>query len=860
MNQHIRDMKSMRNKTINFLVTSLVMVLLLCVLVFVSLGTMTSRESAAAIEEIGSFYMAGMSEKITSHFSTVVELRLSQIRALVETVPPVEDGEEQLRSDLEFHARARNFDQLAFYAQDGSFEGIYGDGLRVIDPEPFLDSLLQGKEKVAVGLNAQNEKMVLLGIPSRYSMSGGRESIALVAALPVEYLSDTLDLGESSEDAMEYSHIIRKDGSFIIRGAGLYRENYFDRLWELYGEENEKVLDIYITGLQQALNDGLDYSNTFTLGGYRQQIYGTSLPFSEWYLITVMPYGKLDEVINGIGVRRMVMMIGSCMGILIVLALVFLKYIRITREQMRELDRARQEAVRATRAKSEFLSNMSHDIRTPMNAIVGMTAIATANIENQDQVKHCLRKITLSSKHLLGLINDILDMSKIESGKMSLNVDQLSLKEALDSIVSITQPQVRAKKQKFEVLIYDIITENVCCDSVRLNQVLLNFLSNAVKFTPEGGSIEIALYQEESVKGDAYVRTHIKIKDTGIGMSKEFIAKIYESYVREDNDRVQKTEGAGLGMAITKYIVDAMGGTIEINSEKGQGTEFHVTLDLEKATVQEADMILPEWNMLVVDDDETLCRAAVLSLKEIGVNADWTLSGEAALEMVKKRHGRGDDYQIILLDWKLPGMDGIETARAIRREVGEDVPLLLISAYDWGEIEDRAREAGIEGFIAKPLFKSTLFYGLKRFMGTEEKQGEEAREFDFEGKHILMAEDNDLNWEIANELLSELGLQLDWAENGQICVDMFNQSAEGYYSAILMDLRMPVMTGYEAAREIRKLERGDADIPIIAMTADAFAEDIKKCLDEGMNAHVAKPIDVKVVARLLEQYILGQRA
>ena len=261
-----------------------------------------------------------------------------------------------------------------------------------------------------------------------------------------------------------------------------------------------------------------------------------------------------------------------------------------------------------------------------------------------------------------------------------------------------------------------------------------------------------------------------------------------------------------------------------------------------------------------MDDDETLCRAAVLSLKEIGVNADWTLSGEAALEMVKKRHGRGDDYQIILLDWKLPGMDGIETARAIRREVGEDVPLLLISAYDWGEIEDRAREAGIEGFIAKPLFKSTLFYGLKRFMGTEEKQGEEAREFDFEGKHILMAEDNDLNWEIANELLSELGLQLDWAENGQICVDMFNQSAEGYYSAILMDLRMPVMTGYEAAREIRKLERGDADIPIIAMTADAFAEDIKKCLDEGMNAHVAKPIDVKVVARLLEQYILGQRA
>ncbi len=857
MNQHARDMKSMRNKTINFLMSSLILVLLLCVLIFVSLGTMTARESADAIEEIGSFYMAGMSQKITSHFSTIVELRLSQIRALVETVPPREDGMEQMREDLEFHARARNFDQLAFYGEDGSFEMIYGDELRVIDPEPFLASLGQGKEKVAVGLNVQDGKMVLLGIPSRYPMRNGSESIALVAALPVEYLSDTLDLGESSKDAMEYSHIIRKDGSFIIRGAGLHRENYFERLWEQYGEEDKEVLETYFAGLQQALDEGVDYSDTFTLGGYRQQIYGTTLPFSEWYLVTVMPYGKLDEVINGIGARRMVMMIGSCLGILVILLFVFFKYFRITRQQMRDLDHARQEAVRATRAKSEFLSNMSHDIRTPMNAIVGMTAIATANIENQEQVKHCLRKISLSSKHLLGLINDILDMSKIESGKMTLNVDQLSLREALEGIVSITQPQVRAKKQKFEVLIHDIITENVCCDSVRLNQVLLNFLSNAVKFTPEEGSIDVALYQEESPRGAAYVRTHITIRDTGIGMSQEFIDKIYESYVREDNARVQKTEGAGLGMAITKYIVDAMGGTIEINSKKGEGTEFHVTLDMEKATVQEADMVLPQWNMLVVDDDETLCQTAVSSLKEIGLTADWTLSGESALEMVKKRHSRGDDYQIILLDWKLPGMDGIETARAIRSEIGEDVSLLLISAYDGGEIEEKARAAGISGFISKPLFKSTLFYGLKKFMCTEEQQGEEIKEFDFQGRHILMAEDNDLNWEIANELLSELGLQLDWAENGQICVEMFNQSEEGYYSAILMDLRMPVMTGYEAARKIRGSGRGDANIPIIAMTADAFAEDIKKCLDVGMNAHVAKPIDVKMVARLLEQYMGG---
>ena len=321
--------------------------------------------------------------------------------------------------------------------------------------------------------------------------------------------------------------------------------------------------------------------------------------------------------------------------------------------------------------------------------------------------------------------------------------------------------------------------------------------------------------------------------------------------------RVQKIQGTGLGMAITKYIVDAMGGTIEVKSEQGKGTEFHVMLDLECATVQEEDMVLPAWNMLVVDDDEQLCRTTAESLKMIGVHADWTLDGETAIEMVQKKHRQHDDYHIILLDWKLPGMDGIRTANEIRKMMGDEIPILIISAYDWSDIEEDARGAGINGFIAKPLFKSTLYYGLRKYAGISEGKIEEPEEEakDFEGRHILLAEDNDLNWEIAEELLGELNLQIDRAENGQVCIEIFEQSEPGYYDAILMDIRMPIMNGYDATKNIRALDRPDADIPIIAMTADAFSEDINHCLACGMNAHIAKPIDIQEAVRQLEKYM-----
>lgn len=845
-----------KKKTMNFLRNSVFFISALCVVIFSFMAVYMNGKSIETINGVGTIYMSGMSEQISLHFEKTVGLRLAQVEEIVGVTPSQEYDRKTLREELSYNAKARGFSYLALYGEDGEFEMIYGDKVHVTDPKPFLKSLSKDDKKVAVGTDESGEDVVLMGAPASYIMESGEKCLALVGGLSVSYVKEALSLDEN--DSMVYSHIIRRDGSFVIRSEDAVRDNYFDRIRAMFEESDGRDADDCIKEMKSAMESGQNYSGIFNVEDGRRHVHCTALSYSEWYLVTIMPYGTLSEVVEDLNTVWIVMAIAGCSVVLLALLLVFYKFFLLTKEQFKELDKARREAVDANHAKSEFLSNMSHDIRTPMNAIVGMAAIATANISNMQQVQNCLRKITLSSKHLLGLINDVLDMSKIESGKMNLNMDQISLREVIESIVSIVQPQIKEKNQNFDVFIHDISTENVCCDSVRLNQILLNFLSNAIKFTPEGGSIRMSMFEKESPKGEDWSRICITVEDSGIGMSKEFRDKIFESFAREDNNRVQKIQGTGLGMAITKYIVDAMGGTIEVQSEQGKGTMFCVTLDLEKAIVQEEDMILPAWRMLVVDDDEQLCLSAVKSLKTIGVEADWTLDGESAVQMVEKRHLQHDDYHIILLDWKLPGMNGIKTANEIHRKLGDDIPIILISAYDWSDIEEEARDAGITGFISKPLFKSTLYYSLRKFAGiADEKKIEyEDKTEDFSGRRILLAEDNDLNWEIAEELLGEIGFSMDRAENGKIGVEMFENSDIGFYDAILMDIRMPIMNGYEATETIRALDRADAaEIPIIAMTADAFSEDHKKCLEAGMNAHIAKPIDMQEVVKQLKKYM-----
>ena len=847
-----------KDSTTRFLIYSFIGLLIFSIIIFSLLGIYMSRKSEKTVYEIGQIYMSGMNKQMSNHFETVIKLRFGQVSGIVSVVSADNNNKEKLYEELVYRAQVRNFDHLALCSTEGNFQTLYGQSIQPLNPEPFVEALVRGEQRVALGSDPAGKLVVLFGVDATaYPMQNGSMSTGLVAAVPLEYITDFLSLED--EGQLMYYHIIRPDGSFVIQNPNTELQYFFEQLQNQSDSAvNESSAESPVEKFNAALKKHEEYAATLEVNGEECQIYGISLPYSEWYLVSVMPYSILDDAINNLSSQRMFMTLLSCASVLIILTLIFLRYFSITRSQLNELEKARQTALEANKAKSEFLANMSHDIRTPMNAIVGMTAIATAHIDDRKQVENCLRKITLSSKHLLGLINDVLDMSKIESGKLTLTTEQISLKEVVEGIVNIMQPQVKTKKQTFDIHVENIFTENVWCDGIRLNQVLLNLLSNATKYTPEGGSIQLSLSEEKSPKGENYVRIHINVRDNGIGMSPEFLKRIYESYSRADGTRIHKTEGAGLGMAITKYIVDAMEGTIEIQSEPDKGSEFLLTFDFEKADAMEIDMVLPAWNMLVVDDDELLCKTAMDALKSIGIKAEWTLSGEKAIELVIEHHKKREDYQIILLDWKLPGMNGIQAAREIRRNLGDEVPILLISAYDWSEFEAEAREAGISGFISKPLFKSTLYHALCQYMdvGTEHEHTLN-QNIDLSGRRILIAEDNELNWEVAKELLSDLGVELDWAEDGRICLDKFQKSPKGYYDIILMDIRMPHMTGYEATQAIRGLAHPDAlSIPIIAMSADAFSDDIQHCLQCGMNAHIAKPIDVIELTRLLKRYLI----
>ena len=783
---------------------SIAVIICLTIFVFSFLGMSVNRMSESTIERIGTAYMAGMNKQVSLHFETIIDLRLTMAESIARIASGEGTSKYGSREEIEYGSRARHFLCAALYSSDGTIEMIYGNPVQLNHPESFLESLRNGERKAASAVDGNGTGVILFGVPCAYPMSDGNTSLAVVVGLSSAYMSEVLFL--DSDSSLIYSFVIRKDGSYVVRNEDSIHDNYFDRLHSIFGGRDEEA-DVYIGQLKAAINAEEDYSVIFQSGPSRRHLYCTALPYCDWYLVTVMPFDGLDDAISGMSSHWLILVYASSCAVIAMLLYIFFRYFRVFRNQMSELKRmntemdaarnaaeqARKEAEHANAAKQEFLSSMSHDIRTPMNAIIGMTALAIDNTHNPEQVQEYLRKISLSSKHLLGLINDVLDISKIESGKMTLNVGPMSLREAMDSIVNIMQPQVKEKRQQFNAAAYEILSENVCCDSVRLNQVLINLLGNAVKFTPERGRVQVSVYQEAIAEYPSRVRTHFLVTDTGIGMSKEYQKQIFDSFSREDNTRVQKTEGSGLGMAITKYIVDAMGGTISVQSEQGKGSEFHVVLDLEKAEKQEPAAGLPAWNMLVVDEDERLCANAVLSLAALGIRAEWCSSARRAIELIEQHHH--DRYHIILLGGKLPDMTGIEAARTIRQHFGEESPALLLSSCDLSGIEKA--EVGISGFVPRPLFQSTLLDSLKNFAGAaaeETADSEESVDLTLCGKHILLAEDNELNWEVARELLSILEMELDWAENGEKCVTKFRKSPVGYASKSLRRPPPGIMT------------------------------------------------------------------
>ncbi len=534
--------------------------------------------------------------------------------------------------------------------------------------------------------------------------------------------------------------------------------------------------------------------------------------------------------------------------------------IRSEMEKKSLLEDALQQANRANKAKSVFLSNMSHDIRTPMNAIVGFTALAITHIERREQVEEYLKKIMTSGNHLLSLINDILDMSRIESGKIYLEEKPCRLPDILHSLRNIVQADVHAKQLELYIDTVDVINEQIFCDKLRLNQVLLNLLSNAIKYTGAGGIISVRITEKAGAPA-GYASYEFDIKDTGIGMSEEFVAHIFEPFERENNTTTSGIQGTGLGMAITKNIVELMDGTIEVKSEQGVGTEIRlsVTFMVDKDSREPKEIPqLKNCRALVVDDDFNTCDSVSYMLQQIGLRAEWTLSGKEAVLRAHQAVARKDQFSVYIIDWLLPDMNGVEVARRIRKEIDGDVPIIVLTAYDWTEIEDEAKEAGVTGFCSKPLFLSELRECLYSVVNaeTEEEQEDSGRKIDFSPGHILLAEDNELNQEIAEAILEEAGFSIEIASNGQIAVDMLKASEPGYYQLVLMDVQMPVMNGYDAVKAIRRLENRElASIPVLAMTANAFEEDRQQALRCGMNGHIAKPIDIDKLFETLSEVL-----
>ena len=525
----------------------------------------------------------------------------------------------------------------------------------------------------------------------------------------------------------------------------------------------------------------------------------------------------------------------------------------------RRFQAAAREAESASKAKTDFLSAMSHDIRTPMNAIIGLTTIAEKNLGDVESTGESLRKIRLASNHLLTLINDILDISKVESGKLKLSPLTFSVVETVENLVNISQPMIKEKNIDFRFHINQIEKEYLYTDQLRLNQIYINILSNAIKYTEPGGRVTVDMREEKSAIPGC-IRLSYIVADTGIGMSPEFMTTMYQPFSRQIDSRVNSIQGTGLGLAITKQMVDLLGGTIDCQSEQGKGTTFTVVLDIPVADRQRDDMKLDPIDVLLVDDDEILLRTAADILVSLGAAVETAQSGLEALGMVKHRHLSGQDYGVVIVDWKMSGTDGIETIRRIRTEVDENIPILLISAYDRSDIEDRAKAAGANGFVSKPLFRSTLYDKINDLIGKEPVSREPEDNYsDLQGLHILVAEDNDINWEIISAMLSMFGITTERAENGRVCVDMMRAAAEGSYTLIFMDIQMPEMNGLDATRAIRKLEDPwAASIPIVAMTADAFSENVTECLEAGMNGHIAKPVDIELVIKEIRRIKEGR--
>ena len=719
--------------------------------------------------------------------------------------------------------------------------------------------------------------------------TGGRTRRALLMrVIPLSKLEDGWAYPKEEYKSAELT-MINSEGEYIIKGKSFKNSNFLE-FYKSYTSTDPAALE----NIQEQLTAG---GGSFTMhNSHGDECLIGHAPVGAALDWRILSYVTLDELQGSQVDWPLIILVSAGLVLLFVLDMAYMMKFN------RRLAHVAKEAETASRAKTDFLSTMSHDIRTPLNAIIGLTTITEKNVQDPELVSENLRKISMASNHLLTLINDILDISKVESGKLNLTPAAFSIVETAENLVNLSQPMVKEKNIDFRFHIRRMEKEYLYADQLRINQIFINILSNAIKYTQPGGSVtvsmeertggemagahaagkpgemagkpaagkpgevpgkpaagkpgEIAAAPAEGKSGtgqEAYVTLVYRVADTGIGMSKEFMATMYQPFSRGTDSRVNTIQGTGLGLAITKQMVDLMGGQIDCESEEGKGTIFTVTLTLPVADQQTVQADLENVDVLLVDDDEILLETGLETLRSLKAIAETASSGEEAIQLVTNRHAIGKDYDLVILDWKMPGMSGIEVVKTLRENKHIEVPILLISAYDWSDIEDAAKEAGANGFISKPLFRSRLYEKISEMLGRKSRQIlPEDDMSDLSGMKVLVSEDNDINWEIIHALLEMYGIASWRAENGQIAVDMLKSAPENAYDLVFMDIQMPVMNGLEATRTIRAMTDSWAGrIPIIAMTADAFSENVAECMTVGMNGHIAKPIDTKLVLKEL---------
>lgn len=827
--------------------------LIVVVLSTVALLYNSRKAMEKAVYELSEMYLSELSTQKAAQFSNAIDMRIHQLLVTVRDFERADvDSDTAIRSFLEEMQFLNGFDFFALtddrgvvYTKNGTFTDASGF--------PFADPALT-EPFVSFGQDTNHDDMVFISVPIDDLLFSDEHFVSATAGILSDNVAKKLELAEKTNKSV--CSLITAEGDYIIGGDYAHisiRTNFLSDLEREGTFQNPTDLSRW----KDDMAHGRAGIVVYQLRYVTHYIYYMPIENTDWFFTTTLHYDLVSKSVDSIRTTTTRSSVIQLILILFIIAVLFLTYLSMRRRNDR-LWYEKIQAEESSKAKSTFLASMSHDIRTPMNAIIGFTNLAAKNVEDTEKTRDYLGKISASSEHLLALINDILEMSRIESGKIQLDEEPCNLSELLHSLSCIISGQAQSKHLELLMDAVDVENEDVYCDKLRMNQVFLNLLGNALKFTPAGGTISLRIEQTETAPAGcgAYV---IRVKDTGIGMSEEYAKTIFEPFTRERTAQVNEIQGTGLGMSITKNIIDLMGGSIDVITAPGKGTEFiiRITLRLCPSATKPADFPqLSGKRALVAGGDDDSRAALMRMLTKLHLRAEESASGSDALRRARESAAGGDACGLYIIDRQLSDLGGIETARRIR-ELDAGAVIIIVS-YDWAQTEEDAQRAGIDAFCSKPVFFSDLCAALQRACGQQgapvPKQEDAA--FDFTGKRILLTEDNELNREIAIEILSDAGFTVEEAENGAVAVEKLRTAAPGYYDLVLMDIQMPVMDGYTAARTIRAMEDSPvSSIPIIAMTANAFEEDRRLALEAGMNGHVVKPLDVPTLLRVLTEII-----